>query len=63
MLANAKSNKKMPMEVPVQLRYFHQNKGVQIYDFLKRKEVMCYSKSAIYLHPKLPVDTIWEDQQ
>lgn len=53
----------MPMEVPVQLRYFHQNKGVQIYDFLKRKEVTCYSKSAIYLHPKLPVDTIWEDQQ
>ena len=62
MLANMKSNRKMPLEVPVQLRYLHQEKGVKMCELLKREEFACYSKSNVYLHAKQPVNTIRKDQ-
>ena len=63
MLANMKSNRKMLLEVSVQLRYLHQGKGVKIYELLKRKEFACYIKSNVYLHAKLPLNTIRKDQK
>ena len=56
-----KSNRKMPLEVSVQLRYLHQDKGLKICELLKRKEFVCYSKSNVYLHAKL--NTIRKDQR
>ena len=47
-----RQNKKMPLEVPVRLRYLHQDKGVKICDLVKR--FPNYSKSNIYIHAKLP---------
>ena len=61
MPANMKSNRKMPLEVSVQLRYLHQDKGLKICELLKRKEFVCYSKSNVYLHAKL--NTIRKDQR
>ena len=45
-----KQNKKMPLESLVRLRYLLQNKGVEIYEQVKR--LPNYSKSDSHIHTK-----------
>ena len=56
-------NKKMPLEVSVRLRYLHRDKGLKISSLVRRREFQGYSKSSIYYHAKLPINTIKPDQR
>ena len=54
-----KTNQKMPLRVSVLIRYLHQHQGVKICKLVK--SFAKYSKSNVYRHAKLPINSTQED--